>query len=644
MVDVRHNLPRDTAGAPDLDSWIRDLASYEDDDRARLTACVALLADRESRIFAGEMVDILLDLRMDTSSLVAGLVLYPLLHGLISLEAIDGDDERDLVMSVLRMSSTDTVALTNAPLLVSESRDQIENVRHMLVALIDDPRVAVVKLAERVVTLRRAKNEQVEAKERIAREVLDFYGPLANRLGIWQLKWILEDLAFRYLYEHEYRAIASQLDGRRDDRDKQIAVARLDLLERLSNIGLHVEIQGRAKHIYSIWRKMQEKRIDFTEVYDVQALRVIVDRVADCYSALGVVHTSWQHIPSEFDDYIANPKENGYRSIHTAVVGPQGRTLEVQIRTRAMHDEAELGVCAHWSYKSDDDALNSDKMDWLRRVLEWHDEISAQANGGLEAFEEERVFVTTPKGHVIDLRHGATPIDFAYRVHTEIGHRCRGAQVDGSNVPLNAPLTTGQVVEVLTGDDTTPRREWLNPALGYVKTSRARAKIQNWFRDQVAESNISAGRSLLDDAFQRLDVGVDYASLAVEMGYADVDAFFEAIGVGDLIVVDVVRAVLQKPVVTRQLSLLPSDRVEGEMTDHSIVITAEDRRGLLRDITSVLATMAVDVVSTSARANEADVPATVSLELRTNSLLELARIIDRIRRVPDVLDVRRAHA
>ena len=545
-----------------------------------------------------------------------------------------------LVASVLKLASTQVLSFSDSAVLSSESKSQTDNVRHLLIALIDDPRVAVVKLAERVVALRAAKETEPEARQLIAREAMEFYAPLASRLGIWQLKWTLEDLAFRYLYPGEYQEIAAKLDGRRDMRERQVEAIRQDLEFRLSSAGIDAELHGRAKHIYSIWRKMSEKSIDFADVHDVQAVRVLVDRIDTCYRVLGVVHTSWPHIPSEFDDYIANPKDNGYRSIHTAVIGPAGKTLEVQIRTREMHDESELGMCAHWAYKDGGaGALQSRKMDWLRSVLEWHDDLGFSANGTYTG--HDRIFVSTPQGHVLDLSPYATPVDFAYRIHTEVGHRCRGAKVDGRRVPLNRRLTTGECVEIETGTAEEPRRDWLNPALGYVNTSRARTKIQAWFRNQLAESNIAAGRALLEESASRLGFADDFADLAERAGYESVDALLLAVGVGDQLVIDLVKLVSTGMDRGGNVPLPREPRASTGMF-RGIVVRGRDRDGLLRDVAAAIAELSISVVATNARAEIPGESATLSLELHIEDLAQLARAIDNIRRVPDVLDVRRS--
>ncbi len=597
-----------------------------------------LITGVASRRLGLELVELLIGLKMDSVTAMAGMTMFAVERGEVDLDALPRD-VGVLVAAVLKLSSTDVLAHNDSAVLSSESKSQTDNVRHMLIALIDDPRVAVIKLAERVVVLRDAKHAAATDRRTIATEAMEFFAPLAGRLGIWQLKWTLEDLAFRYLFPNDYREVASKLDGRREARERQIEAIRQDLEFRLAAKGIDAQVHGRAKHIYSIWRKMSDKSIDFSEVYDVQAVRVLVDRIDACYGVLGVVHTSWPHIPTEFDDYIANPKENGYRSIHTAVIGPAGKTLEVQIRTREMHDESELGVCSHWAYKDGKEgkegALQSRKMDWLRSVLEWHDDLGLRVNG--EQLNHDRVFVTTPQGHVLDLSPNATPVDFAYRVHTEVGHRCRGAKVDGRRVPLNRRLSTGECVEIETGKTEEPRRDWLNPALGYVNTSRARSKIQSWFRNQVTASNVSAGRALLEESAARLGFADDFKDLAARAGYESQDALMLAVGVGDQLVIDLVKLVSDLP----RGRALPGEPDANTGTFQGIVVKGKDRDGLLRDVAAAIAELSISVVATTARAEVRGQRATLSLELHVDDLAQLAGAIDNVRRVPDVHDVRR---
>ena len=622
-------------GEPDLDVWLDQASGFSSQSRRRAGALLDLISGAESRSLGLELVELLIGLKMDSVTAMAGMTLFAVERGEIDLDALPRE-VGVLVAAVLKLSSTDVLAHNDSAVLSSESKSQTDNVRHLLIALIDDPRVAVIKLAERVVALRDAKHAEEAIRRTIATEAMEFFAPLAGRLGIWQLKWTLEDLAFRYLFPNDYGEVASKLDGRREERERQIEAIRQDLEFRLRARGIDAEVHGRAKHIYSIWRKMSHKSIDFSEVYDVQAVRVLVEGIDACYGVLGVVHTSWPHIPTEFDDYIANPKENGYRSIHTAVVGPVGKTLEVQIRTREMHDEAELGVCSHWAYKDGNEgALQSRKMDWLRSVLEWHDDLGLRVNG--EQLNQDRVFVTTPQGHVLDLSPNATPVDFAYRIHTEIGHRCRGARVDGRRVPLNRRLNTGECVEIETGDTEEPRRDWLNPALGYVNTSRARSKVQSWFRNQLTESNVTAGRALLEESAARLGFTDDFADLAARARYDSEDALMLAVGVGDQLVIDLLKLVSN----STGEATLPGEPDADTGTFQGIVIKGRDRDGLLRDVAAAIAELSISVVATNARAEIPGKSATLSLELHVDDLAQLASAIDNIRRVPDVHDVRR---
>lgn len=434
--------------------------------------------------------------------------------------------------------------------------------------MVDDVRVALIKLAERTCAIRAVKHADDEKRLRVAREVFDIYAPLAHRLGIGHIKWELEDISFRYLEPEQYKQIAKLLHERRLDREQYINDVMKQLRDELSATGIKADISGRAKHIYSIWRKMQRKGLQFSQIYDVRAVRVLVPEVRDCYTALGIVHTLWRHIPKEFDDYIANPKENGYRSLHTAVIGPDGKVLEVQIRTNAMHEEAELGVCAHWKYKGTDAKGGSDhyeeKMAWLRQVLEWHEELGDI--GGLAEqlkvdIEPDRVYVFTPDGHAIDLPKGATPLDFAYRVHTQIGHNCRGAKINGRIVPLTYSLHTGEQVEIITSKNGAPSRDWLNPNLGYITTSRARAKIVHWFKLQDREQNVAAGKAMLERDLSRLALAaVDFAKLAEKCNLKTVEDMYAALGAGDLRLAHAVNLAQQQVEPERgseQLELIP---------------------------------------------------------------------------------------
>ncbi|MBX3698159.1 MAG: bifunctional (p)ppGpp synthetase/guanosine-3',5'-bis(diphosphate) 3'-pyrophosphohydrolase [Dokdonella sp.] len=423
-----------------------------------------------------------------------------------------------------------------------------EGLRRMLLAIIRDLRVVFILLARQLVMMRNAGELDENDRRALAQLTADIHAPLANRLGIWQLKWELEDLAFRYLQPETYRQIAELLDERRNDREAWIAGAAATLRKALGEAGIEADIAGRPKHISSIWRKMQKKGLDFSELYDIRALRVLVRDVPACYAALGVVHSLWPFIAGEFDDYIASPKGNNYQSLHTAVVGPEGRTLEVQIRSHDMHAYAELGFAAHWRYKegSGADASFERKIAWMRQLLEGRDE-QEDDSALLAAFRtdviEDRVYLLTPKGQVIDLPKGATVLDFAYVIHTDVGHRCRGAKVNGRIVPLTHQPASGDRIEILTGKIAEPRRDWLSTHHGFLHTGRARNKVRNWFKHADRELNIAAGRSVLDREFKRLALhNVELESLPARFHLRSVDDLYEALALGDVTPTQIARA------------------------------------------------------------------------------------------------------
>ncbi|GAC1039105.1 GTP diphosphokinase [Pseudomonas sp. No.117] len=571
MVQVRAHQPVNVDGSINLHAWLDHIQSVDPnlDREALLDACgfartaeensgqiEHTWAEGTSSFHTGlEMAEILADLKLDQDSLIAAIVYRAVREGKATLESAAehfGPVVAKLIEGVLRMAAI-SESLNPRKSMVLGSQTQVDNLRRMLVAMVDDVRVALIKLAERTCAIRAVKNATEERRNRVAREVADIYAPLAHRLGIGHIKWELEDLSFRYLEPQQYKQIATLLHERRLDREQYIADVMRQLRDELTATGIKSDLSGRAKHIYSIWRKMQRKGLEFSQIYDVRAVRVLVPEVRDCYTALGIVHTLWRHIPREFDDYIANPKENGYRSLHTAVIGPEGKVLEVQIRTHAMHEEAELGVCAHWRYKGTDvkSASNhyEEKISWLRQVLEWHEELGDI--GGLADqlrvdIEPDRVYVFTPDGHAIDLPKGATPLDFAYRVHTEIGHNCRGAKINGRIVPLNYQLQTGEQVEIITGKQGSPSRDWLNPNLGYVNTSRARAKIVHWFKFQARDQNVAAGKAMVERELSRLALPpVDFDKLAEKVNYKGAEDMLAALGAGDLRLAHVMHAAQQ---------------------------------------------------------------------------------------------------
>ena len=409
--------------------------------------------------------------------------------------------------------------------------EQNEILRKMVLGMAEDVRVVLIRLASRTQTLRFfAKNPSAE-KASYARETLDIYAPLANRLGVWQLKWELEDLSFRFLEPELYKRIAGMLDEKRLEREQYIAGAMKTLAQELGAVGVKAQITGRPKHIYSIWNKMRGKSLDFSEVYDVRALRVIVPEVKDCYSALGVVHNLWQPIPKEFDDYISRPKGNLYQSLHTAVIGPRGRTLEVQIRTEEMHRQAEYGVAAHWQYKEKAKASKQfeQKVAWLRQLLAWREEVPVRGTKG-EPPLDDVIYVLTPQGRVLDLPAGSTPIDFAYALHTDLGHRCRGARVDGHIVKLDTPLASGQRVEIVAAKTGGPSRDWLNPERGFVHSARARHKIRQWFNAKALAETVAAGRAAVEKELRREGAThVSLEALATKLGFGKPDEMFAAV-------------------------------------------------------------------------------------------------------------------
>ncbi|BAP41098.1 GTP diphosphokinase [Pseudomonas sp. 21LCFQ02] len=586
MVQVRAHQPVNTDGSINLDAWLDHIVSVDLilDRQAMKEACeFARLAEEQnnpthkddwadgtSSFQTGlEIAEILADLKLDQDSLIAAVIYRGVREGLIPLAQVEerfGATVAKLIEGVQRMAAI-SASFSPRQSLVLGSQTQVENLRRMLVAMVDDVRVALIKLAERTCAIRAVKNADEEKRNRVAREVFDIYAPLAHRLGIGHIKWELEDLSFRYLEPDQYKQIAKLLHERRLDRERFISDVMTQLDNELQATGVKADISGRAKHIYSIWRKMQRKGLAFSQIYDVRAVRVLVPEMRDCYTALGIVHTLWRHIPKEFDDYIANPKENGYRSLHTAVIGPEGKVLEVQIRTHAMHEEAELGVCAHWRYKGTDVKSSSnhyeEKISWLRQVLEWHEELGDI--GGLAEqlrvdIEPDRVYVFTPDGHAIDLPKGATPLDFAYRVHTEIGHNCRGAKINGRIVPLNYSLQTGEQVEIITSKNGIPSRDWLNANLGYITTSRARAKIVHWFKLQARDQNVAAGRTLLERELARMALQqVDFEKLADKANYKTGEDMFAALGAGDLRLTQLVNLAQQQvePERVDEVELIP---------------------------------------------------------------------------------------
>ncbi|MES1195506.1 MAG: bifunctional (p)ppGpp synthetase/guanosine-3',5'-bis(diphosphate) 3'-pyrophosphohydrolase, partial [Steroidobacter sp.] len=574
--------------------------------------------------------------------------------------------------------------------------------------------------AEQLFQMRNAKQADKAERQRLARETREIYAPLANRLGIWQLKWELEDLSFRYLDPATYKRIAGWLASKRADRERYLQEVQTELHNSLEKAGIKAEIAGRPKHIYSIWRKMQRKGLSFDQIYDVRAVRILVDTITECYAALGIVHGLWPYIPGEFDDYIATPKDNLYRSLHTAVIGPGKLPLEVQIRTREMHDHAELGVAAHWRYKEGGrgDPAYEQKIAWLRQILEpaEHAAGSESETDFLDRMREElfedRVYALSPRGEVVDLPKGSTPLDYAYHVHTELGHRCRGAKLNDQMVSLTAVINNGDKVEIITGKQANPSRDWLVPSLGFLASPRSRAKVRAWFRKQDEDQNRIQGRQLLERELHRLAIhSITIPELISEFNFDNADQLYLAIGEGELTIPQITGAIQRRskpqeliaPVTHREqrsesaegisvqgvgelLSTyarccrpVPPEIIGGYITlgrgvsihrrncsnflrlqekhpervievdwGHDadqqypvdIVVTAYDRRGLVRDVSAVLADARISIQSMNT-VTQKDGMVDMQLRISIHNLQELSNVIGKIQGQTNVISVRR---
>ena len=599
MVKVKQHQPIFSENGVDLEDWLALLAERcplvsvdrlqeacelsEQAEKKALQTTGAWAPGRSSYLTGLEMADILAELQVDEDGLIAAIIYRAVRENQITAKHVRkqfGNAVADLVEGVLKMVAISNIQIGKSEVVLGKDTDQIDQAKRMLVSLVDDIRVALIKLAERTCTIRQANKSERGKQIKLAKEISEIYAPLAHRLGIGHLKWELEDLAFRYLEPLQYKRIAGLLDEKRVVRDQYIDEVIVELDDRLQQVGINAELEGRAKHICSIWRKMNRKGIDFSEVYDVRAIRVLVKNADECYRVLGMVHSLWRNIPNEFDDYVANPKENGYQSLHTALIGPDGKVLEVQIRTDEMHREAECGVCAHWQYKSlvakDRSAKYERRMEWLRQILEWQDEVRGlpgTANEILANVSLDRIYLFTPDGHVVDMPPDATAVDFAYRVHTEIGHKCRGAKINGKMVNLDHKLKSGDHVQIITGDEVAPRREWLHAHLGYVTTSRARTKIQAWFGHRAKIRNVEDGRKMLMDELRQLGIEqVDYSPLIREFSYEHPDEFFYALAVGEIQLTDVVELIVSEseiPLASPSVSLEHQEPDQDVNRDHS---------------------------------------------------------------------------
>lgn len=722
MVSTVSHLPETgSLGQEHLTAWLAALAGHR--SRQEIHAISQALdivhqVHDEEPTFGGmqhqlalvQTADILYQLNLDTEALIAAL-LSDLPNAELELVAPFGERVQTMIRDLVRIR---TVAVTGSS---DTSEKQSENLRRMLLGLADDVRVVLIVLAKRLQLMRVIGDLDAEDQQRIADVTQRIHAPLANRLGIWQIKWELEDRSLRVLHPNAYRQIANALEEKREERERFIeqVVARLE--KQCKEHSIAAEISGRPKHIYSIWKKMQRKGVDFTEIFDVRAVRVLVDTVAQCYEVLGMVHGDWQPIPREFDDYIAHPKENGYRSLHTAVVGDDGKPLEVQIRTREMHEHAECGVAAHWRYKEDGkgDAELERRIEWMRAWLEEPGEASAEEVDA--EFEAQRIYVLTPDGKVVELPRGATAVDFAYAIHSSVGHRCRGAKADGKMISLTQPLESGQTVEIITAKEGGPSLDWANASSGYVVTSRARNRIRHWFKRQGYEQHVQLGKASLDKETARLGVGKpDLEALLPKYNFKSVDDLYAAIGRGEVSATQIAnlqidtsrdddeeitaradrrtarhtgkagQVVVQgvddlmthtarccKPVpydpivgyitrgrgvtihredckVVRRLReeqaerLIPVSWSEDQPMGTFLVdvqIYAHDRKGLLRDISSVFSNEEVDVLGVKTHTDRKKEMANMRFTAEVTDMAQLSKVLEKLAQIPDVQEVRR---
>ncbi|MDR9829504.1 GTP diphosphokinase [Vibrio sp. FNV 38] len=563
MVAVRSaHLNQDTEF--ELDAWITSLKQSPKIANALKSVyllCEQLVDGHENGpllLWRGrEMNEILVTLSMDKATLIAAQLFPVVSSGLFDFEQLEEKFGKEIVKMIEGVDEMAALGQLNITLEGSAASSQVDNVRRMLLAMVDDFRAVVIKLAERITNLIEVKKAPNEVRIAAAKECANIYAPLANRLGIGQLKWEIEDYAFRYQQPDTYKQIAKQLLERRIVREQYIKDFVDDLTAEMKVSHIQAEVSGRPKHIYSIWRKMQKKSLAFDELFDVRAVRIIADRLQDCYAALGVVHTKYKHLPSEFDDYVANPKPNGYQSIHTVVLGPEGKTIEIQIRTKQMHEDSELGVAAHWKYKEGSSGRSGydEKITWLRKLLDWQEEMSDSGEMLDELRSQvfdDRVYAFTPRGDVVDLPMGATPLDFAYHIHSEVGHRCIGAKVAGRIVPFTHKLAMGDQVEIITAKEPNPSRDWLNPSLGFVTSGRARAKINAWFRKQSREKNLEAGREILEQELGKIGANLkDAERYALKrFNVNSTDELFVGVGSGDLKInqiINHINALVNKP-------------------------------------------------------------------------------------------------
>ena len=658
MVSVSSAVPKLPDGKIDIGQWSQRLIQgHERLQREPLQDAATWLSGYGDSLLLQslELAEMVAELRLDQSAVLAAMTYPGLRRSLFDEDGLQqrvGDQAARLCVSVATLATSSLLEVSDTPMLGGEENRQVENIKRMMVSLIQDFRVAVIKLAERVQALRYAKDYDEARQQRIAREAASVFAPLANRMGMWQLKWELEDLSLRYLREDIYLGIAKQLKRRRQEREAQVAELVEVIQGQLAKAGITARVKGRAKNIFSIWRKMQSKGIALEDVHDVRAVRIVVDDLASCYASLGIIHSTWSHVPSEFDDYIAVPKENGYQSIHTAITFDDGRSLEVQIRTREMHENAELGVCAHWAYKEGTDEPDAsgyaEKMGWLRQVIDWHetlDGIESLPDLLAQRVAEDRIYVSTPRGHVLDLAAGATVLDFAYRIHTELGHTCTGGYIDGELAPIRKPLKTGEQVEIVSGGPVRPHRAWLEPRLGFMRTHRAKANVAAFFRSDSQMKSARRGKSILQNVVTGAGAATlddeGFAHLAGLLGYADTETFFVAVALGQHSYISLANRMLTEPGLADTLGLwrdIAPEAIPQYPSRCGFQITAKNRESLLRDITTLLADQGLPIAKASGEVMDEEL-AQIKVEVQISDWLACLELLSHLSYLRGVVQV-----
>lgn len=732
MVQIKNSLYLNNDGSINLEIWLHHAAMQRSQEDFKLIRQASILSQivgetkttptHVSCLQQGlTMAEILLDLHLDKETIAASLIYSCVNYAELCLETVYehlGPNVAKIIEGAKQMNAI-RIASTAASL----HQTQLENIRKMLLAMVEDMRVVLIKLAERTATMRTLDMLDTKISQAYARETLDIYASLANRLGVGQLQWELEDLSLHYLEPKVYTQIAELLKERLIDRESYIQIILSQLRKTLDNAHLYnFEVYGRVKHIYSIYKKMQQKKLKFEELYDLNAIRILVNTVKDCYNVLSIIHSLWSPISGQFDDYISTPKPNGYRSIHTAVTGPNRKILEIQIRTHQMHQESEHGLAAHWQYKETTQQQKESyqtKIAWLRQVLEWQKELVKRGKTiipELTAVLDDRVYVFTPNGDILDLPKGSTPLDFAYHIHSELGHRCRGAKINGAIVPLTYQLKIGEQIEILTSKQESPSLDWLNPNLGYLHTARAKAKAHHWFKNQDYEKHLLQGEDLFNKEIQRLGLTtLDSDKLICKLHFKTKKDMFAALGSGDLRLAQLLNAIqsqekqlasnldqpeilLGKPrsslpegisiagvtdLLTQTAGCckpVPGDPIRGFITQSrgivlhrddcmhllnlepekqnrlveanwgqaasqvypvNICVEAYNRPGLLRDVSTLIANEKLNLIALTLASDKPDPKASIKLTIEIPNLLSLGKVLDRIKQVPNVIDVRR---